>query len=76
MPMIDLTFVLGSLNDQALGVLTDELVTGAAARRTRPGHPIPTRQHPGLPAHAGSGSAVGRRSRRGRAPVPDRGNGV
>ena len=27
MPMIDLTFVRGSLNDQALGLLTDELVT-------------------------------------------------
>ena len=26
MPMIDLTFVRGSLNDQALGLLTDELV--------------------------------------------------
>ena len=40
MPMIDLTFVRGSLDDQALSGLTGELVKRATARRTCPGHPV------------------------------------
>ena len=48
MPMIDLTYVHGSLEQQALTRLTDELV--AAAAGTSPGHPVPARQHPGVSA--------------------------
>jgi phenylpyruvate tautomerase PptA (4-oxalocrotonate tautomerase family) len=40
MPMIDLTFVRGSLNDQALGVLTDELVTALLRAERAPDTPF------------------------------------
>ena len=39
MPMIDLTFVRGSLNDQALGLLTDELVTALLRAERAPDTP-------------------------------------
>jgi phenylpyruvate tautomerase PptA (4-oxalocrotonate tautomerase family) len=40
MPMIDLTFVRGSLNDQALGLLTDELVTALLRAERAPDTPF------------------------------------
>src|ERR1700730_6398075 len=39
MPMIDLTFVRGSLNDQALGLLIDELVTALLRAERAPDTP-------------------------------------
>ena len=39
MPMIDLTFVRGSLNDHALGLLTDELVTALLRAERAPDTP-------------------------------------
>ncbi|MGB8790049.1 MAG: tautomerase family protein [Mycobacterium sp.] len=39
MPMIDLTFVRGSLNDQALGLLTDELVAALLRAERAPDTP-------------------------------------
>jgi phenylpyruvate tautomerase PptA (4-oxalocrotonate tautomerase family) len=40
MPMIDLTFVRGSLNDQALGLLTDELVAALLRAERAPDTPF------------------------------------
>jgi phenylpyruvate tautomerase PptA (4-oxalocrotonate tautomerase family) len=40
MPMIDLTYVRGSLTDQALGVLTDELVTALLRAERAPDTPF------------------------------------
>lgn len=40
MPMIDLTYVRGSLNDQALGRLTDELVTALLRAERAPDTPF------------------------------------
>ncbi|HWF69095.1 MAG TPA: 4-oxalocrotonate tautomerase [Mycobacterium sp.] len=40
MPMIDLTYVRGSLDDQALGRLTDELVTGLLRAECAPDTPF------------------------------------
>jgi phenylpyruvate tautomerase PptA (4-oxalocrotonate tautomerase family) len=40
MPMIDLTFVRGSLNDQALGLLTDELVAALLRAEGAPDTPF------------------------------------
>ena len=54
MPMIDLTFVRGSLDDRAMSRLTDELVDSVIARRTCPGHSVSARQHLGVPARAGT----------------------
>jgi phenylpyruvate tautomerase PptA (4-oxalocrotonate tautomerase family) len=40
MPMIDLTYLRGSLTDQALGVLTDELVTALLRAERAPDTPF------------------------------------
>jgi len=40
MPMIDLTYVRGSLTDRALGVLTDELVTALLRAERAPDTPF------------------------------------
>lgn len=40
MPMIDLTFVRGSLNDQALGLLTDELAAALLRAERAPDTPF------------------------------------
>src|ERR1700747_1374035 len=40
MPMIDLTYVRGSLGDQTLGRLTDELVTALLRAERAPGTPF------------------------------------
>ena len=40
MPMIDLTFVRGSLNDQVLGLLTDELVAALLRAERAPDTPF------------------------------------
>jgi phenylpyruvate tautomerase PptA (4-oxalocrotonate tautomerase family) len=40
MPMIDLTYVRGSLNDEALGRLTDELVTALLRAERAPDTPF------------------------------------
>src|ERR1700744_921447 len=40
MPMIELTYVRGSLNDQALGQLTDELVTALLRAERAPDTPF------------------------------------
>ena len=76
MPMIDLMYVRGSLDDHALGRLTDELVTALLRAERAPDTPF-LRDNTLVYLHdVGSGGAVGGRTWLGRAPIPRRDDGV